>query len=231
MDNEEDKINIENGSGAELGGFGDTMKSENTGEPMEEQPPAPAPHTEKPANLSENIANRLGNKSTEGEHEEGKPKPAQTIAFDLNSLSLEQLQSLKQKLAVIPDQIRKTVLKPTITLREVQGKLVVGFKQAYLALVDDPVNQKKVEAHIIPVLFLGETEYSNVRYKEFMNSPRVACEVVSKREDAEEIPEGITRSRITGTEVEMIRKVVTQYFTIKLPSGETMELEAKLANA
>lgn len=228
--NEEEKQNIENGSGGELGGFGDTMPSDNTGAP-EETPKAEPAKEEPKKDVTSSITDRLSGRSEGEQAPENSPQPRENIPFDINSLSLEQLQSLKQKLAVIPDQIRKTSVKPTITLRELQGKLVIGFKNAFLALVDDLVNNKKVEAHIIPVLFYGENEYQNVRYKEFMNAPRVVCEVVSKREDVAEIPEGTTRSRITGTEVEMVRKEVKQFFTVKLPDGTSIELEARLVNA
>ena len=78
---------------------------------------------------------------------------------------------------------------------------------------------------------MGDDKYVDVLYSKFINSNRVACEVISSRNKTEEYIEGETVSRETGQLVEMIRKEVKYWFTIKLPSGETTEIEARLANA
>lgn len=153
------------------------------------------------------------------------------IPFDLSQLRPEQLQQLKQMLAATPDRIVRKKKNPTVTLRVINDKVIVNHKNTYKALVDDPENNRKVERHHIPVLFQGDKDYTVIMYKEFINSPRVACEVTGTRSETDEIVEGETVSRETGQMVEMVVKVIRDYFTIKLPDGSTIEIEGKIANA
>lgn len=241
MENNNDQENINNGSGAELGGFGDSFNppAGATAEPAPQvgqstaQPSTDNIKTNEPAkagSVADKIAERLGG---QGSDQLDNPESIQPKSnpIDISSLSPDQLQTLKQMLAATPDQIRKTNQRPTVTMRQIDGRTVVGFKNAYLGLIDDLENRRKVERHLIPVLFEDAEDYENVLYKKFMEAPRVECEVIEKSEDTVEIPEGTTRSRITGTVVEMVRKEIHTFFTVKLPSGKSVKLEAKLVNA
>jgi len=181
--------------------------------------------------ITASIADRLGSEVSTSETTDDEIVPENPLPFDVKSLSRDQLQTLKAMLNATPDTQKKKKGNPKIFLRRIDDKLICNFKRAYLSLVDDPENNRKVERHIIPVQFFGEKEFKNILYSSFINSERVACEVISTRNKEEEFNEGETVSRETGTLVDMIRKEIRYWFTVKLPNGETTEIEARLANA
>jgi len=193
---------------------------------------APESKTEgEPQNVAETIGQRLS------QQEEGESKgeqvinPENPVPFDLSKLSTEQLQNLKAMLAATPDRVQRKKKNPTVKLRVIDGKVVMDFKNAYKALVDDPENNRKVERTHIQVKLQGEDTYHSVLYRDFMQADQVVCEILSTRQDKDEIVEGETISRETGRPVEMIVTVVKDFFTIKLPDGSTTEIEGRLANA
>ncbi len=183
---------------------------------------------------TQSIAQRLSAKEGSDIGEGSKvAEPASPLPFDINSLSKEQLQSLKAMLEATPDSIKRAKSRPLIELRTYEGKIVVDFGKAYMGVVHDVAQNRDVERPLMLVKFLGETEYTPVQWKKFMDSERVACEVLSTRTDVREISEGETFSRESGRLVEMIRKETLVWFLVKLPEGspvETVEVEGKVAN-
>jgi hypothetical protein len=70
-----------------------------------------------------------------------------------------------------------------------------------------------------------------MNYTEFMQSDRVAVEVVSQRSEEHIIEEGQVMQRETGKIVMKELKTVDYFYTVKLPTGGTVELQGKMANA
>ncbi len=208
---------------------GDTGDGAPAGDTTPEPPTPPAGET---PSVVGNIAERLGGQAkSEETKDDTAPQGKSPIPFDINSLSREQLESLKALLNSTPEgQIRENK-NPVVTLRKIDGQYVVDFNRAILGLVKDPETGRDVERHLIPVKFKGSDEFVNVLYSTFINSERVECEVLSHKEEKKPVVEGQTFSRKRGTMVDMVRTHVISYFTIKLPEGETLEIEGRLANA
>lgn len=194
-------------------------------------PPAP----EEGGKASE-IGARLGEKSS-GEQGAGDqqrteaPRPENAMPFDITKLSKEQLQTLKALLNETPDGQIRTNKNPNVTLRRIDGNYVIDFKNAVLGIVKDPETGKDIERHLIPVKFKGTEEFVNVLYSKFINAERVPCEVISHKEEKKSAVEGQVYSREKGRMIEAVRFFVISYFTLKLPEGETIEIEGRLANA
>lgn len=176
------------------------------------------------------ISERLSEKETGGKWA-GVVNPEQATPFDISKLSREQMQTLKAMLNATPDAQTRKRENPRVRLRRIDDKFIADFKRAYLTLIKDPENHRDVERHVIPVKFMGEENFTDVLYSKFINSEQVACEVVDSKQKVEEYIEGETFSRETGTIVEMVRKEVINWFTVKLPDGRTVEIEGKIANA
>lgn len=233
MENDETKLdnNVEEQNGDDNNGQPDNFDV-GQGEAHGQENTAPeAPEaTDEPESPVSSISERLGEKES-GAKEAGVVNPEQTVPFDITKLSREQMQTLKQMLNATPDAQTRKRENPRVRLRRIDDKFVADFKRAYLTLVKDPENHRDVERHVIPVKFMGSDEYTPILYSKFINSEQVACEVVDSRQKVEEFIEGETFSRETGTMVEMVRKEVINWFTVKLPNGETAEIEGKIANA
>lgn len=151
-------------------------------------------------------------------------------AFDIGSLSHEQLQALKAQLAATPDRADTKHQNPTVKMRRINGKLVMDFKNAFLGLVDDEVRQAKVERHIIPVLLEGEQEFKNMLYKDLMRAEQVVFEVLDMKKREVPIVEGETYDPY-GQLVERVRTDVTYVFELKTDDGRTIEVPGKIVNA
>lgn len=231
-------------------GQGDTP--EGTNQPPIDPPMPPEPpmlQTAQPiekkqtANIG-SIAERLSAK--EGgeavERTESGMQAESPMPFDLSKMTLEQMQQLKAMLASTPDGSVQKTFKPTVKLRRMmidlgegrtEEKIVIDFGRAYLTEMRDLELNRNVERHVIPVTFLGEREATIVAYKKFIESEQIVCEVLSQRSIDNPVKEGVTKSRETGTLVEMVRKEIKQFFTVKLPAGsavESVEIEARVAN-
>lgn len=154
-------------------------------------------------------------------------------AFDISKLSPDQLQQLAAALRAVPERVNdkknKTVKVREVTVNGAQ-KLVLDFKRAFIGLVDDPENQRKVERHIIPIKVEGDTEFRNMLYSEFMQSPQVVCEVTKMNKEELPIVEGETYDQYDRL-VEMTRTEVVYTLTVKTPDGREIELPGKVANA
>lgn len=155
-------------------------------------------------------------------------KPIQEI--DINSLSLEQLQQLQARLAATPHPSQTEAKKTIVKVRMINGGYVVDFDRAYIALIDDPENNRKVERHVIPVKLHNQDEKVHVPYRQFLQSEQVDCEVTDTRKRDNPVKRGTTYNE-HGELVDMMVNRVEHYFTLKTPDGETLEIEGKVANA
>lgn len=150
-------------------------------------------------------------------------KPSEPApAFDISKLSPEQLRDLKAALADIPERSQNK--GHTVTVRRFNDQYVIGAGTSRTKSVLDPAEQKAVTKVTIPVLYLGAEKFDDVDYKEFMQSERVKCQVVSTREIKDREVHGIVYSQQLKREVEQDVTTRVTYYTVKLPNGETIEL-------
>ncbi len=184
------------------------------------------------------IAERLGGRggSESAAAKSNAPKAAEPLAFDISKLTPDQLQQLKAMLNSTPDRVARRQVNPIITLRQMhrenQDKIVVDYKNAYLALVDDPENNRKVERHIIPVKFYGDEGFTPVMYKDFMDSPRVRCEAVKMYSEPDSHVEGEVYSKERGTMIEMEVRTIRHSFDVRVPGiDKIIRIEGRVANA
>lgn len=180
------------------------------------------------SDISHRLSNQAGGEDTEDTE---VAIPQNPVPFDITALTPDQIQTLKAMLASTPERSKRANRKPTIKVRRINDKFVVDFKTAYKGLVRDLELQRDVERHFIPVLLEGEKEFKPVLYKDFIHSEQVVCEVIGTRQEEDEIIEGETISRETLMPVDMVIRVVHEWFTIKLPDGRSLEIESKIANA
>lgn len=202
----------------------------NEKDPMYPDKPADDGTYEEPKkDITASIAERLGGESvSESSDKEVVAENPSTI--DITKFTREQIQTLKAMFNATPDAPLKKKKGTNITLRRIDGKIIIDWKKSFNGLVDDPENNRKLEKPLIPIKFFGEDTYKNILFQSFINSERVVCEVLSTRSKPEEFNEGETISRETGLLTEMIRREIRNWFTVKLPTGETVEIEARLAN-
>lgn len=225
-----DGADMNNLNDPDFGGFSQGVG----GAPIEEekeQPTelsdSPKPNTEVISNISERLT-----KTEEVVEDEGLIKEKEAPAFDLTSLTAEQLSTLKQMLNATPDRLVKKKGDPIVTMRKLDDKFIVKFKKAYQVMVLDEELQRKVPVLMIPVLFYGEEKYVDIRWDMFhQNAERVKCRVTNILSKTEEIFDGTTISRATGTEVEMYKTVVHNYMTVELPNVGSVDVEAEFVNA
>jgi hypothetical protein len=177
----------------------------------------------------QNISERLS--QAESKPVNNQVNSHEPLQFDISKLSGDQLQALKQALNATPDSATRKKENPVVLLRVINGSVVKDFKNAYLGLVEDPENHRQVERHLIPVLLDGARDYVSMRYSEFMQSDRVKAEVISTRKEDDSVVEGTVMSNETGRPTEMLVRRTKDYFTVKLPDGRQMEIEARMANA
>lgn len=188
-------------------------------------------------NPTDDISRRLSEAEGAGaeQREPDAPEAEAAVPIDLSKLSREQLQTLKSLLAATPEASQRKKQKPRVTLRRMNNQIIIDFKNAYLGLVKDNELNRDVERQLIRVRFLGDPaeKYQTITFRDFINLERVPCEIVSTRTEEDPIVEGETVSRETGGPVEMVRKEVKHWFTIKLPEGSepaTIEIEGRIAN-
>lgn len=195
------------------------------------QPTAPVTPAPVVASISERLSQGEAAKETAGDD---APVPVATLPFDISKLNVEQLQTLKAMLEVTPSRTSKKGKKPLIRLRKLGERIITDIGNAKNTLVRNQDTNFMEEVMIIPVKFLGDTNFTNVQYKEFIGAEQFTCEVLSKRSSEGEVVEGETVSRETGQLVELKYTTLEEYFTVQLPEGTvpaTIEIEARMANA
>lgn len=202
-------------------------------EPEQSFDTPPQSEPEQPEDGTNDISQRLSQRDGENENEERRgdePTANEPLSFDISKLTAEQLSQLKAMLNATPDRARRKKENPRVFLREIDGKVAVDFKNAYLTMVRDHELRADVERHVIPVKFLGETDYTNIMYERFMSSPQISCEIISTKKDVDEEERGSTISMEHGRQVPMLVTRVNYTFTVKLPNGEQVEIDGKVAN-
>lgn len=221
---QQDDFNVGQGDAPETGAEEPQLNSDDFDDGIKKSDP-------ENVSVEASIAEELSSSENPEQEGEGVAEPSSPTAFDISKLSKEQIQQLKQMLNATPDSIQRKRENPKVKLRKIDNNIVIDFNNAYLGLVKDPANNREVEKHIIPVKFLGSEEYTPILYSKFINSERVDCEILGIKQKKNEIVEGETISRETGTLVDMIRVQIETTFEIKLPNGEVLEIPAKMANA
>lgn len=226
--------------GVGIGGFGsdeDTRKdgesadSADAGESSGADKGADMGESEKPKDAVSSISDRLSKKDMgDTNSDENTANPKEAMPFDLTKITPEQLSVLKQMLGATPDRITKKRGNDTVKLHDMNGKLVVAWKKSYQSLLNDPVERRAKNVAMLPVLFKGDTEYTDVVWADFMASDRVVCEVLTVRIKKDVIEEGETVSRQSGTVIAMEKTMIEYFFTIKTPSGEEFEINSKFVN-
>lgn len=199
--------------------------------------PAPKPTPEPENNVEKDIASRLGNQEqAEVVENSDAPKPVQPNLIDLNKLSTEQIQQLQDLLSGTPRRKKEKVEYHTIELRVINGKPVIEWGKSFNELRHDTVLQKDVMKTVIPVKLYGDTEYTNVLWRdEFMKADRVTCRVVETKNVDKPRVVGKTFKRdedggYTSQEVEMYVVDTATMLKIILPSGEEFTINGEYAN-
>lgn len=182
------------------------------------------------------IAQRLANQAPAPTPEEtAKPTANTPMMIDLANLSTEQLSMLKSMLSVTPDKVQQKRGNIIIQIRKTvvndEDRYIIDFKRSRLALDYHAETGKEYETHVLPVLLDGEAEYKDMNYTEFMQSDRVNVEVLSQRSKETITEEGQVLQRATGKLVNKEVKTMEYWYTVKLPNGEVVELQGKMANA
>lgn len=198
--------------------------------PVVETPPAPA------TPVVSAIVERLASEAKEVTAEESsKPQANTPMMFDMSNLTPEQLSVLKSMLGVTPERVQQKRGNIRIEIRKVSiedvDRYIVDFKRTRMTLGYHAETGKEAETPVIPVLLNGATEYIDMDYTEFMQSDRVGVEVLSQRSEEHIIEEGQVKQRETGKIVMKELKTIDYFYTVKLPNGETVELQGKIANA
>lgn len=177
------------------------------------------------------MGDRLSGREQRPPETPGSVRSEEPIAIDLSKLTTEQLQTLKAMLNTTPDRVSRKNVNPIASIRRMDGKYVVNFGNAYLALVKDAENRREVERHKIPIQFEGEQGFHDVMYKDFMESDRVKCEIVKTYAEQDNIVEGEVYSKERGAFVEMEVTRMHYTFDVKTPEGSIIRIEGKVANA
>ena len=152
-------------------------------------------------------------------------------SFDLTSLSPEQLQNLKALLDNVPSEAARAKKKnSTVKLRQIEGKCIVNFGQAFSKLVHDPESRSDRPRQHIPVRFQGDAKDTVLPYQDFMAAPKVVCEVMAIRQEDDEKTVGECYSKELKRRVPMLVKYIQRFFTVKLPDGTTAEMNSERCN-
>ncbi len=182
------------------------------------------------------ISQRLQQESVQvAEEDRHKPEAHQPMMIDLAKMSMEQLQQLKSMLNVTPDRVQKKMGNIRVIIREVEvggiKRYVTDFKDAQIAIDYETNTGREIESHRIPVRLDGDKEYIQMHYSQFMQSNRVPVEVISQRTVDNSVSEGEVLQRETGKIVEKEIKIVTYFYTVKLPNGKEVEINGKISNS
>jgi hypothetical protein len=207
-----------------------TFSEETVGNPS--MTPTPDPVTPVVANIAERLAETT---VVETKEDAAKPTANTPIMVDLANLSPESLSMLKSMLQVTPDRVQAPRGNIRIQIRSVEvddtTRYIMDFKRAKMSLGYHAETGKEMEMLVIPVLLNGATDFIEMEYSEFMSSPRVTVEVIDQRSKKNVIEEGQVIQRETGKLVNKEITTVEYWYTVKLPNGETVELQGKMANA
>lgn len=202
-------------------------------------PPAPtAPVAPTAADISAELSAAEAKKS-ETAAAPDKPQAAAPMMIDLANMTPEMAAQLKAALDSVPSVARPKG-NNTVELRELEGKLVVGWdRNAYPRAVFDPdLRAERTRQHIDLILMDadGKTEKKTVFYQDFMNAPRVVCEVLKERKEPKEKKLGMVRAR--DEEGKLTERMVPQLvywnevtLTLKDPrTGKSFDVDSSKVN-
>lgn len=179
------------------------------------------------------VSERLGQATQTTQNTESTPvaEPQQTMPFDLSKLTTEQIQQLQQMLAVTPQSVKKRVIKPITQIREINGKYVIDATKSFMRLKRNSIENRDELTHFIGVKFYGDAEFTEMGYSQLIEAPRVKCEIISTRyEDGSYIEGEPVVHRETGHLTEREVKITIPFYTIKLPTGDTVEIKGSMSN-
>ncbi len=163
-------------------------------------------------------------------------KDVKTKPIDLNNLSVEQIQNLKELFARTPSRVDDKKANHTVKLRKINDKLVVEWEQTYFAKKRDSINHMDVMKTIIPVRFNGDKKFTDILWREeFMDAEMVECEIVKMDTQEERKAVGVTYKRNSSgekTTEEVERYVVNTnvVYTVKLPNNEQIKIDSRFIN-
>lgn len=195
------------------------------------------PPTPTPADISAELSKNEAKKS-EAAAAPDKPQATAPMIIDLANMTPEMTAQLKAALDNAPSVVRPQA-NNTVELRELDGKLVIGFNRAFPKAVFDPdLRAERTRQHIELTLMSldGKVENKVVLYQDFMAAPRVTCEILKERKEKKEKKLGMVRQRnedgTPGTL--MVPQMVTWNevtLTIKDPrTGKSFDMNANGVN-
>lgn len=182
--------------------------------------------------VMDKIADQLGASSKPVDVAESEvATPVNNLPFDLTKLSVEQIQQLQQMLSTTPESVKKRIIKPVTQIRTIDGKFLVDAKKSYMKLKKNTLEGRDEIAHYISVRFFGSDKFEEYEYRDILNAERVKCPIVSTRTVDNSYVEGEpVEHRETGRLTEREVKILTPYYTIQLPNGETTEIKGEMSN-
>lgn len=242
MEDEETKINVDDMEEPEIPDFfNDEKKAESVPEDMTDEEidtelnkMVPEAEEEKPFQLSE-ISKKLAEKpSDEIEVATDEINPKEAMPFDFSKLNKSDLIRLKQMLNATPDRASRDSKVETYRIHSIEMedgvKYIVEFKNSRKSLIMDEIEQRKKEVLIIPVKFYGDDKFTDILWSDFMSSPYVVCELVSKRSEPQIKEEGEVVSKETGMLVSRDTISKIYYYTLRLPNDAEVELHQDFVN-
>ncbi len=186
------------------------------------------------------ITNEIQEKLQDSEPKADKDNTASTKAtsnpIDLNNLTTEQVQNLKELFAKTPQRVSPEQTYHTVQLREIGGKVIIAWEQTYFAKKRDTINHMDVMKTIIPVLYHGSAKYQDILWREeFMEANKVTCKIIKMETSEERKPVGVTYKRNSSgekTNEEVERYVVNTKVTylVRLPDGEEVNIDSSFIN-
>lgn len=219
-----------------------TLDNNNEGTDQELKQPSventpQAPVEEPKSEVEATIADRLGKgEETKAENTGNEPTAKTPNLIDLNNLTPSMIQDLQEVMASTPRRKKTKETYNTVELREIDGKVVIGWKDTKTIQKRDDVAQKDVLKLVIPVLFNGEDEYVDILWREeFMQADKVTCRILDTKTKEVSEPVGVTTKRdedgaLTTQEVEMYDTKVLVTLTVAMPDGKEITINGDFVN-
>lgn len=182
------------------------------------------------------IQDKLNENSSEENKDENATKAKESRNIDLNNLSTEQIQNLKELFAKTPQRVSPEQSSHTVQLREIDDKVIVGWEQTFFEKQRDVINHTDVLKTMIPVLFYGDKKYKKVLWREdFMEAKKVECNIVKMETSEERKVVGVTYKRDnsgekTNEEVERYVVTVNVDYIVRLPDGAEVKINSLFIN-
>jgi len=190
---------------------------------------------QKDTGVADEIAKKLEENEQESEDTSNSVQTTDTKPFDITQLTPEQISQLRDMIERTPRGLQTEDYSLIVRLRQLDGKVVVAWQNAYKKQVSDEVEQRAVLKDFIKVKFHGSDDFVEVPYKDFMDEQnRVECKVLSV--DTKPIQEkvGVTEKRNEmGVGTELVEMIVTReksVFKVELPNGDVAEIDGEFVN-